>query len=154
LDQTIFNLIKTLIKYQPYGRLSISFTQILTDKSIFSSFQELATFRREETIRKSATRIGSTNTNMSLPKLVRHQEHHCNPMGIICPKCKMASSSSITIIINIRTQDPIGDIVLMQSMVMYFLKLENKAVTNKEKPEVYYLKKILGIKDCGKRWRE
>lgn len=85
---------------------------------------------------------------MSLPKLVRHQEHHCNPMGLISPKCKMASSSNITIIINIRVQDPTGDRVLMQSMVMYFFKLENKAVTNKEKPKFYYLgkKKNLGHK--------
>lgn len=77
-------------------------------------------------------------------------------MGLISPKYKMASSSNITIIINIRVQDPTGDRVLMQSMVMYFLKLENKAVTNKEKPKFDYLekKKILGIKDCGKRRRE
>lgn len=62
---------------------------------------------------------------MSLPKLVRHQEHHCNPMGLISPKCKMASSSIITII-NDRVQDPIGNIVLIQSMVLYLLKLENR----------------------------
>lgn len=90
---------------------------------------------------------------MSLAKLVRHQEHHCNPMGIISPKCKMASSS-ITIVIDIRVQDPIGDRVLIQSMVTHYFKLENKAVTNEEKPKFYSLKKILGIKDYGKRWRE
>lgn len=57
---------------------------------------------------------------MNLPKLVRQQEHHHNPLGLIYPKCKMTIIIIITIIVNIRVQDPVGDIVLIQSMVIRY----------------------------------
>lgn len=53
---------------------------------------------------------------MNLPKLVRHQEHHHNPMDFISPKCKNDNHHHhglITMVINIKVQDAAGDRVLI-----------------------------------------
>lgn len=101
--------------------ITLIYSDILTDKSIFSSLAE--TFKgRKEATRKSTTWIDSTNTNTHLPKSVRHQEHHVNPVGLISPKCKMVIII-IIIITNVRAQDPIGNVFLIQSMVMFILRI-------------------------------
>lgn len=42
---------------------------------------------------------------------MRHQEHHSNPVSLISSKYNMVNVTIIiTIIINIRAQDPIGNI--------------------------------------------
>lgn len=52
---------------------------------------------------------------------MRQQEHHFNPVGPISPKYRMLIITIIiTVMVSMRTQDPIGNVFLVEFTVMYF----------------------------------